>query len=202
MRIIPEPIIRFCDVILKALVVLPLSGFVLYVISRDRTLRQWIAFISSPDEFGLTLLFIFIIVYGTWSAMAVYRRRRTAKNSYFWALAAFVIWMVGIPGFASGQRKMAESQGRRNLHSVRDALTLYREIARSPYPPSLEALTVGGHLAAIPPTKLPNYHDDTSRVTLGKTPDDSAGWLYDPALGRALVNCTHTDSRGTAWNAY
>lgn len=202
MRLIPEPIIRFCDVVLKALVVLPLSGFVLYVISRDRTLRQWVAFISSPDEFGLTLLILFIIGYGAWSALAVYRRRRMANNSHFWALAAFVIWVVGIPSFANGQRKMAESQGRRNLNSVRDALTLYRGEARSPHPPSLEALTVGGHLEAIPPTKLPNYHDDTTRVTLGKIPDDSAGWLYDPALGKALVNCTHTDSRGSIWTAY
>lgn len=201
MRSIPEPVIRFCDVVLKALVVMPLSAFLLYVLSEIRTLREFPSLFGSVDESMIFLLLLFTIGYGAWSALAVYRRRRKAQNSFFWALAAFWIWMVAIPGFAGGIRRRAEYQGRNNLQLIHSALSRHHGKARA-YPASLEALTVGGYLVEIPNTRLPNYHADTSRVTIGKTPDDSAGWLYDPALGRVLVNCTHTDSKGTAWSGY
>lgn len=200
MRLVPEPIIRLCDMVLKGLVVLPLTAFLLYGLSGIRTLRQLIE-VAGSEEFWVVLLLLFTIGYGAWSALAVYARRRKAEHSLFWAMAAFVIWVIGIPGFANGLRRSAESRGRSNLHLVRSALSRYHGEAKR-FPASLEALTAGGYLVEMPETKLPNYHDDTSRVALGKTPDDSAGWLYDPAQGTVLVNCTHTDSKGTAWTGF
>lgn len=61
--------------------------------------------------------------------------------------------------------------------------------------------------AAAPMAYLPDLHKDSAAVLKGPAADDSGGWLLDPssAGGPAFglrVNCTHTDSRGTAWSSY
>ena len=60
---------------------------------------------------------------------------------------------------------------------------------------------------AIPVAKTPNYHPDSASVVTAVAPTDAGGWLYDNVLGdfnlgRVMVNCTHTDTKGTIWTSY
>ena len=74
----------------------------------------------------------------------------------------------------------------------------------------LELTIEGLYLTKIPKAKTPNYHADSSAVRLGLAQgdaDDAGGWLYvfDPKaedFGALYVNCTHTDSKGSAWTSY
>lgn len=56
--------------------------------------------------------------------------------------------------------------------------------------------------ATVPAAKLPPHHPDSAAVRLAPAPDDAGGWLYDAAGGKVLVNCTHTDIKGSVWTAY
>lgn len=60
--------------------------------------------------------------------------------------------------------------------------------------------------AALPRAKTPPYHPDSPAVLSAPAPDDAGGWLFDASAasgaGRVLVNCTHTDSKGTRWADY
>lgn len=95
-----------------------------------------------------------------------------------------------------------------NLEAVRSALARYHGDNKGVYPPSLDALTEGGkYLQSLPPARIPGYHPASGAVTYGKAPDDKGGWLYDndpksEEFGKVLVNCTHTDIRGSSWASY
>lgn len=209
MRLVLDPIVRICDVALKGLVVLPLLTAVLYALSGNpHNYREFLEYMAFTEQFVIFLLVLLTIGYGTWSAVAVCTMRRKAEHSLWWALAASVIWVVGMPGFARGLRRSAETEGKANLHAIRAALSLYHRNEKAKYPASLDSLIIGGkYLVELPNTRLPNYHNDTARVVIGKSPDDSGGWLYvsdprDAKYGSVTVNCTHTDTRGTAWSSY
>ena len=74
------------------------------------------------------------------------------------------------------------------------------------FPVQLAAMTVNGkYLTAIPYAKAADYHRDTSvenNNPMG-TVNDAGGWAYgDPVDGLLLVNCTHTDTKGSVWSTY
>lgn len=95
-----------------------------------------------------------------------------------------------------------------NLGSIRSALSVYYGDLEGAYPESLAPLTVDGkYLTAIPRAQVPGAHYATDAVASGREPDDAGGWLYNNVVGDAnygniLVNCTHTDFNGKAWNSY
>ncbi|MBI5239733.1 MAG: hypothetical protein HY926_04615 [Elusimicrobia bacterium] len=76
------------------------------------------------------------------------------------------------------------------------------------YPATVESLTASGkYLSTVPTAKAPNYHSDASGITYQATANDGGGWSYnntqgDPNQGTILVNCTHTDTKGTVWTVY
>ncbi|MBI5883750.1 MAG: hypothetical protein HZB91_11675 [Elusimicrobia bacterium] len=105
-------------------------------------------------------------------------------------------------------RKSNEGASKGNLGSIRSALSIYFKDMGGVYPSSLDQLTIGGkYLPAIPRAKAPSYHTDSNAVHPGKASNDAGGWLYnndpkDKDFGDVLVNCAHTDTKGSFWTAY
>jgi hypothetical protein len=102
---------------------------------------------------------------------------------------------------------LMEAKNLGNLRTIRSALDRYSKDMGGRYPDSLTTLTVSTkYLLSVRETRyLP--HPDSNAVLLGKAADDAGGWLYnndpeDPGFGTILVNCTHTDVKGTRWTAY
>lgn len=104
-------------------------------------------------------------------------------------------------------RKSNEGATKGNLGALRSALAEYYHENKS-YPARLAELAGDArHLRAIPKAKAPPYHRDSTDVRAATAADDAGGWLYndqalDEGFGRILVNCTHTDSKGSVWTAY
>jgi hypothetical protein len=91
-------------------------------------------------------------------------------------------------------------------------MSIYYGDMEGVYPANATALTIAGkYLTVLPNAKAPNYHADSSQVTLlGATATpvaDGVGWYYmaeatNANVGNVLVNCTHTDTKGSIWSAY
>src|SRR5438105_2075289 len=120
-----------------------------------------------------------------------------------------ILAAIAIPKFANLIRKSGEGASKGNLGSIRGALSIYYGDMEGQYPSDLASLTVGGkYLSTIPIAKAPNYHTDTSTVVEQiSSADTGGGWIYnnlvtDPNFGTLWVNCTHTDTKGTAWTTY
>ncbi len=126
----------------------------------------------------------------------------------------FVVLIIGILAsiatvkYANLYRKADEGGLQGNLGSIRSALSIYYADTDGQYPLALTVLTVGGkYLAAIPAAKIPNYHLASALTTVGSSVDDAGGWLYNGdsshiRFGASVVNCVHTDTKGTVWSAY
>lgn len=123
--------------------------------------------------------------------------------------------VLGFGAFAAGLsrspliRKSNEGAARAGLASLRSALGEYRYKANGRGPVDFLELTRDNafHLASIPAAKIPPYHAASNAVLQAALPDDKGGWLYarEPGAdgdGRVMVNCTHTDTRGSVWTSY
>jgi prepilin-type N-terminal cleavage/methylation domain-containing protein len=119
-----------------------------------------------------------------------------------------ILAAIAIPKFAELIRKSSEGASKGNLGAIRSALSIYYGDLEGQYPDNMASLTIAGkYLQVIPSAKAPNYHGDTSTVNLGGAADDASGWMYNNITGNAnignvLVNCTHTDSKGSVWTTY
>ena len=119
-----------------------------------------------------------------------------------------ILAAIAIPKFAELIRKSSEGASKGNLGAVRSALSIYYGDLEGQYPDNMASLTIAGkYLQVVPMAKVPNYHGDISTVALTQTANDKAGWAYnnlttDANIGNALVNCTHTDSKGSIWTTY
>lgn len=122
-----------------------------------------------------------------------------------------ILAAIAIPKFAELVRRSHEGATKGNLSAIRSALSIHYRDFPGLFPYHLAALLPGGkYLSSIPKAKTPTYHPDSVAVRLAATrmdADDAGGWLYlsDPAskeYGAVYVNCTHTDSKGTAWTVY
>ena len=119
-----------------------------------------------------------------------------------------ILAAIAIPKFASLIRKSSEGASKGNLGAIRSALSIYYGDMEGQYPADMEALTVNGkYLSTVPSAKAPNYHSDTSVIANLVNSNDGAGWSYNNTAnnanqGTVLVNCTHTDTKGTVWTVY
>ena len=122
-----------------------------------------------------------------------------------------ILAAIAIPKFEELIRKSNEAVTKGNLAAVRSALGIHHREANGAYPYHPVALTAGGrYLSVLPRARTPKLHPDSDAVALvasagGLT--DAGGWAYlaDPAskdYGTFVVNCTHTDTRGSAWSTY
>ena len=129
-----------------------------------------------------------------------------------------ILAAIAIPKFAELIRKSSEGASKGNLGALRSAMSIYYGDMEGMYPNSMLALTVGGkYLTVIPPAKAPNYHADAPGAisladsggitVVNAAPTDAGGWYYNNQItnanvGNVLVNCTHTDTKGTVWTGY
>lgn len=126
----------------------------------------------------------------------------------------FVVVILGILAGIAGvkyqglYRKAEEGALQGNLGTLRSALAIYYSDLEGQYPQNLDAMTVASrYLKDIPAGRIPDYHAASSNVTLATAVDDSGGWVYNNdtssvRFGSIWVNCTHTDTKGSAWNSY
>ncbi len=125
-----------------------------------------------------------------------------------------ILAAIAIPKFAELIRKSGEGASKGNLGAIRSALSIYYGDLEGSYPAALSALTLNGkYLQAIPLAKTPNYHPDSSteydNVLSAGSNDDlvNRAWMYDNTTGDAnfgnvIINCTHTDTKGSIWSGY
>jgi prepilin-type N-terminal cleavage/methylation domain-containing protein len=123
-----------------------------------------------------------------------------------------ILAAIAIPKFAELIRKSGEGASKGNLGSIRSSLSIYYGDMEGQYPTQLAGLTVAGkYLSAVPNAKTPNYHADKSSEVNGAlvpaTITDGGGWAYnnvttDSNLGNMVINCTHTDTKGSIWTGY
>lgn len=121
-----------------------------------------------------------------------------------------ILAAIAIPKFAELIRKSGEGASKGNLGSIRSSLSIYYGDMEGSYPAQIGALTIAGkYLSVVPNAKTPNYHADGSTEVDGALTavTGAGGWYYDNVIGDAnvgqtIVNCTHTDSKGTVWSSY
>jgi prepilin-type N-terminal cleavage/methylation domain-containing protein len=119
-----------------------------------------------------------------------------------------ILAAIAIPKLASLIRKSSEGASKGNLATLRSALSIYYGDMEGQYPATLDSLTVAGkYLGAVPSAKAPNYPSDSAALTYQVSANDGSGWSYNNVYlnsnqGTVLVNCTHTDTKGTIWTVY
>jgi prepilin-type N-terminal cleavage/methylation domain-containing protein len=121
-----------------------------------------------------------------------------------------ILAAIAIPKFAELIRKSSEGASKGNLGGLRSALTIYYGDMEGQYPDHISGLTLGGkYIGAIPVAKVPNYHNDSSSELDGPlaVTTDVGGWVYNNTVGSVndggmLINCSHTDTKGSVWTAY
>lgn len=111
----------------------------------------------------------------------------------------------------------AESAAKGNLGAIRSALSIYYGDNEGKYPDSLSRLTEHGkYLSSIPKIKLADHAETDAVLLVSGVKDmaglrgklkDKGGYAYvsdpgSPLNGTVVIDCTHTDSRGTVWYQY
>ena len=120
-----------------------------------------------------------------------------------------ILAAIAIPKFADLIRKSKEGATKGNIGAVKGALAVYYGENEGVYPTGdLSSLTAGGkYLSNMPFADTPPFHSKALTVNVGTAVNDAGAWMYDndstdTDWGALWVNCTHTDSKGTTWNAY
>ncbi len=119
-----------------------------------------------------------------------------------------ILAAVAIPKFGDLLKKSKEGATKGNLGSIRSALSIYYGDQEGNFPNTPEALTIGGtYINMIPKAAMPGFHAGTKSFFLNVDENDAGGWTYnnlssDANWGELLVNCTHTDAKGTIWTTY
>ena len=122
-----------------------------------------------------------------------------------------ILAAIAIPKFAALVRKSSEGASKGNLGALRSALSIYYGDMEGQFPASPAAMTIGGkYMSTLPVAKAPNYHTDSAGIVVESivgAPTDAGGWAYQDVagganIGNVLVNCSHTDTKGSYWTSY
>jgi type IV pilus assembly protein PilA len=120
-----------------------------------------------------------------------------------------ILAAIAIPKFADLIRKSNEGSTKGNLGALKGALAVYYGENEGAYPvDDLTSLTVNGkYMQNIPPANMPPFHAKSTVVNVNTAVNDVAGWMFDnvstdTGFGSLWTNCTHTDTKGSAWNSY
>jgi len=135
-----------------------------------------------------------------------------------------ILAAVAIPKFADLLRKSKEGALRGTLGSVRSALSIYYADNEGRFPSGptgfnttylQDSMTDGGkYMSKWPTIEVTPYHAAINTVDSIPTDDpyatDSTGegeWVYvsnqtDGNWGTILIECYHTDTKGTLWTTY
>ncbi|MDE1977392.1 MAG: prepilin-type N-terminal cleavage/methylation domain-containing protein [Elusimicrobia bacterium] len=117
--------------------------------------------------------------------------------------------VISIPKFADLVKESNEGSTKGNLGAIRAAMSVYYGDTYGAYPQQIADLTIGGKYLGftVPAAKTPYYHDNSAAEHDASSVNDMGGWFFDNVpsdqnYGTVLVNCTHTDSSGSTWDAY
>jgi prepilin-type N-terminal cleavage/methylation domain-containing protein len=133
-----------------------------------------------------------------------------------------ILAAVAIPKFADLVTKSKEAAVKGNLGTVRSAVSIYYGDTEGGYPTNLfTGLTAANrylpsinNAPSLGKFELPKTaagftgHGSAIYVNAsangayiaGTTADDSSPLMYDNVGGTVIINCTHSDSKGVAWN--
>ncbi|MBI5200033.1 MAG: hypothetical protein HY925_00475 [Elusimicrobia bacterium] len=109
-----------------------------------------------------------------------------------------IFLLIAYPKFKDLERYVVEGTAKGNLGVLRQNVEAHRtNTGRLP-----EKLGPAGTLWDTKIYSVP--HPPTSAVVAGSTASarDTGGYGYDSAAGVVFIDCTHTDSRGSAWTSY
>ncbi|MBI5245912.1 MAG: type II secretion system protein [Elusimicrobia bacterium] len=131
-----------------------------------------------------------------------------------------ILASIALPKFAELLRKSKEGQTKGNLGSLRSMLSIYYSEMEGLYPTNvwqqnssvLNSL-IPKYASSIPRIEVGPYHASTAEVFCHQVDDlahDGTGWGYQGAtnyptdgnVGKLWIMCTHTDTKGSAWNGY
>jgi len=119
-----------------------------------------------------------------------------------------ILAALALPKFGELVKKSKEGATKGKLGGIRSALSIYYGDQEGVFPNNPDALTVNGtYMTVIPHAEMPPYHGDDESFELNADESDGGGWTYnnvtaDANWGELLVNCTHTDAKGTIWTTY
>ncbi len=129
-----------------------------------------------------------------------------ANPEYMIALAVVgVILSVAVPTIA---RLRDRSRNLKALATLRSALSRHAAETKTKGPADLSDLTKDGkYLSEIPSVAPGGHHPRSAQAYPLGVSADAGGWAYSSARGSSTlsgvwINCSHTDNRGRAWNAY
>jgi prepilin-type N-terminal cleavage/methylation domain-containing protein len=122
---------------------------------------------------------------------------------------------IAIPQIGNMTRKAHEAGTKGNLATMRAALSIYYGDTEGTSPTDdLASLTLGSkYLNRIYPTYVEPWHRPGNVVATGDlaaftaSDADLTNWFYfnvpaDSRFGMLIVNCIHSDARGTVWTSY
>lgn len=119
-----------------------------------------------------------------------------------------ILAAVAMPKFADLIKRSKEGATKGKLGGIRSALSIYYGDQEGAFPNTPDALTVNGtYMNTIPAAAMPPNHAADKNFDLNADENDGGGWTYnnvatDANWGELLVNCTHTDAKGTIWTTY
>lgn len=132
-------------------------------------------------------------------------RNELGATIFFGGILVLML-MIVYPYFADLPRKSTEGAMKGHLATLRESFARYRA-EKAENPPSLDAVAAGTESRRIPElwTTVRQPHKKTREAIAlpDGQPTDSGKWAY--AVGTStpiFIDCTHTDSKGRAWNAY
>jgi prepilin-type N-terminal cleavage/methylation domain-containing protein len=141
-----------------------------------------------------------------------------------------ILSAIAIPKFADLIRKSNEGSTKGNLGAIRSAISIYYGELEGWFPiatasgdqtvtgtlPQILTMQNGKYLASFPSCYTPPYHTKSfsqATFTLSSANEGNAAdaglWGYQSSnagvgqqWGAVWVNCTHTDSKSSAWGGY
>ena len=126
---------------------------------------------------------------------------------------------IALPKFASLVIRAKEAAILGKLGTVRSAISIYYSDNEGRYPADLNHWSVAGSRPLVPkyleefpsiqiptvPTHLNCAFTSASSIVADDNMSNTIlhrGWAYDFTNGKVVVNCTHSDSKGTTWSLY
>ena len=140
-----------------------------------------------------------------------------------------ILSAIAIPKFADLIRKSNEGATKGNLGAIRSAVSIYYGEQEGAFPlatadgsdatagslGNILTMNNGKYLKSSPSCNTPPYHTASVSTTISVSSADEStgagGWGYQANItppvgsrsaGDVWVNCTHTDSKSTAWGVY
>ncbi|MFH1368257.1 MAG: prepilin-type N-terminal cleavage/methylation domain-containing protein [Elusimicrobiota bacterium] len=130
-----------------------------------------------------------------------------------------ILSAIAIPKFADLIRKSNEGATKGNLGALRSSVSIYYGEMEGwfPIPTAAGVDMMGGlltmengkYLKEVPNAYMPPFHGKTVVFTLANSTADTGAWGYCNNRVSALrqwgdlwVDCSHTDSKSSAWGAF